>query len=82
MWMPNQKYTISVCEACMCFLLMATCLAACACHASPLIPYSQHVQEEQMTALMFAVKVGSIDVVKLLVEHSASLFVKDSVSIT
>lgn len=33
-----------------------------------------------MTALMFAVKVGSFDVVKLLVEHSANLFAVDSVS--
>ena len=33
-----------------------------------------------MTALMFAVKVGSFDVVKLLVENSADLFVINSVS--
>ena len=31
-----------------------------------------------MTALMFAVKVGSFDVVKLLVERSANLFAKNS----
>ena len=34
-----------------------------------------------MTALMFAVKVGSFDVVKLLVENSANLFAKNSVSL-
>ena len=33
-----------------------------------------------MTALMFAVKVGSLDVVKLLVENSADLFATNSVS--
>ena len=33
-----------------------------------------------MTALMFAVKVGSLDVVKLLVENSADLFAMNSVS--
>ena len=32
-----------------------------------------------MTALMFAVKVGSFDVVKLLVERSTNLFAKNSV---
>jgi ankyrin repeat protein len=35
-----------------------------------------------MTALMFAVKVGSLDVVKLLVEKSADLFAINSVSFT
>jgi ankyrin repeat protein len=35
-----------------------------------------------MTALMFAVKVGSLDVVKLLVEKSADLFAQNSVSFT
>ena len=34
-----------------------------------------------MTALMFAVKVGSFDVVKLLVENSANLFAQNSVSL-
>ena len=39
--------------------------------------------EEKMTALMFAVKVGSLDVVKLLVEKSnADLFAVNSVSTT
>lgn len=38
-------------------------------------------QDDQMTALMFAVKVGSFDVVKMLVEHSANLFATNSVSI-
>ena len=33
-----------------------------------------------MTALMFAVKVGSFDVVKLLVENSANIFAQNSVS--
>ena len=33
-----------------------------------------------MTALMFAIKVGSFDVVKMLVEHSANIFATDSVS--
>ena len=33
-----------------------------------------------MTALMFAVKVGSFDVIKLLVENGANLFAKNSVS--
>lgn len=39
------------------------------------------VQGDEMTALMFAIKVGSFDVVKMLVEHSANLFAVDSVSI-
>jgi hypothetical protein len=33
-----------------------------------------------MTALMFAVKVGSLDVVKLLAERSTALFAMNSVS--
>ena len=33
-----------------------------------------------MTALMFAVKVGSLDVVKLLAEKSTELFAMNSVS--
>ena len=37
------------------------------------------MQEDQMTALMFAVKVGSLDVVKLLVEKSSNLFAMNSV---
>ena len=40
-------------------------------------------KEDEMTALMFAVKVGSLDVVKLLVEKSkADLFAVNSVSTT
>jgi hypothetical protein len=38
------------------------------------------VQDDQITALMFAVKVGSLDVVKLLAERSTKLFAMDSVS--
>ena len=37
------------------------------------------MQKEEMTALMFAVKVGSFDVVKLLVEKSANLLAMNSV---
>ena len=33
-----------------------------------------------MTALMFAVKVGSFDVVQMLVENNANIFAMDSVS--
>ena len=33
-----------------------------------------------MTALMFAVKVGSFDVVKMLVENKANIFAMDTVS--
>ena len=39
-----------------------------------------NVQKEQMTALMFAVKVGSFDVVQMLVENNANIFAMDSVS--
>ena len=39
-----------------------------------------NIQEDQMTALMYAVKVGSLDVVKLLVEKSANPFAMNSVS--
>ena len=40
-------------------------------------------KDDEMTALMFAVKVGSLDVVKLLVEKSnADLFAVNSVSTT
>lgn len=41
-----------------------------------------YIQKEEMTALMFAVKVGSLDVVKLLVEKNADLFALNSVSTT
>ena len=34
-----------------------------------------------MTALMFAVKVGSFDVVKMLVENNADIFAIDAVSL-
>ena len=39
------------------------------------------MQEDQMTALMFAVKVGSLDVIKLLVEKSSNLFAMNSVRV-
>ena len=38
------------------------------------------MQKEQLTALMFAVKVGSFDVVKMLVENNANIFELNSVS--
>ena len=53
---------------------------SCTMHLVESSPYTRHIQDEQMTALMFAVKVGSFDVVKMLAEHSASVFILDSVS--
>ena len=41
-----------------------------------------YIQKEEMTALMFAVKVGSLDVVKLLMEKNADLFALNSVTTT
>ena len=75
----ESKDVICLCtNMCMHFLLCI--IAVPYMHLVESSPYTRHIQDEQMTALMFAVKVGSFDVVKMLAEHSASVFILDSVS--